>query len=174
MRANADTLEEARIALAFQAEGIGLCRTEHMFFEADRLTLMREMIFAEDAEGRATVLERLVPMQVSDFSQIFKLMAGKPVCIRLFDPPLHEFLPQSREGLRDLADAMHLPLSKVTRRVEALSQFNPMLGLRGVRLGVTTPEIYDAQARAIFLATIKAGDAGHQVCLLYTSDAADD
>ena len=163
VRANADTLEEARIALAFQAEGIGLCRTEHMFFEADRLTLMREMIFAEDAKGRATVLDRLVPMQVSDFSQIFSLMSGKPVCIRLFDPPLHEFLPQSREGMRDLADAMHLPLSVVTRRVEALSQFNPMLGLRGVRLGVTTPEIYDAQARAIFLATIQAADAGHQV-----------
>jgi pyruvate,orthophosphate dikinase len=124
---------------------------------------MREMIFAEDAEGRATVLDRLVPMQVSDFTQIFSLMSGKPVCIRLFDPPLHEFLPQSREGMRDLANAMDLPLSVVTRRVEALSQFNPMLGLRGVRLGVTTPEIYDAQARAIFLATIQAADAGHEV-----------
>lgn len=134
-----------------------------MFFEEDRLTLMREMIFAEDAEGRAASLERLVPMQVADFSLIFKLMAGKPVCIRLFDPPLHEFLPQSRDGLRELADAMHLPLSKVTRRVEALSQFNPMLGLRGVRLGVTMPEIYEAQARAIFHATIHAADHGHAV-----------
>ena len=161
VRANADTYEEARMALAFEAEGIGLCRTEHMFFEEDRLTLMREMIFAEDAEGRASSLDRLIPMQVSDFSQIFSLMSGKPVCIRLFDPPLHEFLPQSREGLRELADAMHLPLSKVTRRVDALSQFNPMLGLRGVRLGVTIPEIYDAQIRAIFLATIRAASHGH-------------
>ena len=163
VRANADTYEEARMALAFEAEGIGLCRTEHMFFEEDRLTLMREMIFAEDAEGRAASLERLIPMQVADFSQIFKLMAGKPVCIRLFDPPLHEFLPRGQEGLRELADAMHLPLSKVTRRVEALTQFNPMLGLRGVRLGVTMPEIYDAQARAIFEATIHSADHGHPI-----------
>ena len=147
---------EARVALAFEAEGIGLCRTEHMFFEEDRLTLMREMIFAENAEGRAAWLERLVSLQVEDFTRLFDLMEGKPVCIRLFDPPLHEFLPKSRDGLRDLADAMSLPLSRVTRHVEALEEFNPMLGLRGVRLGVTTPEIYEAQAEAIFLATIHA------------------
>ncbi len=163
VRANADTYEEARMALAFEAEGVGLCRTEHMFFDSDRLTLMREMIFASDAKGRAASLDRLVPMQVSDFSQIFKLLDGKPVCIRLFDPPLHEFLPQSREGLRDLASAMDMPLSKVTDRVDTLSQFNPMLGLRGVRLGVTMPEIYDAQARAIFAATVHAAAHGHVV-----------
>ncbi len=156
VRANADTYSEAKMALTFEAEGIGLCRTEHMFFEEDRLTLMREMIFAETAEGRAASLERLVPMQVADFCKLFEVMAGRPVCIRLFDPPLHEFLPQSRDGLRDLADAMGLPLSRVTRRVEALSEFNPMLGLRGVRLGVTMPEIYEAQARAIFTATIES------------------
>lgn len=156
VRANADTAEEARVALTFDAEGIGLCRTEHMFFETDRLTVMREMIFAETAEGRAASLDRLVPMQLADFTELFRIMAGKPVCIRLFDPPLHEFLPHNAEGMRELADAMGLSLAKVTRRVEALAEFNPMLGLRGVRLGVTMPEIYEAQARAIFLATVDA------------------
>ncbi|NNE81120.1 MAG: pyruvate, phosphate dikinase [Silicimonas sp.] len=156
VRANADTYSEAKVALAFGAEGIGLCRTEHMFFEDDRLTLMREMIFAETPEGREASLERLVPLQVQDFTHLFELMEGRPVCIRLFDPPLHEFLPQSRDGLRELADAMTLPLSKVTRRVEALSEFNPMLGMRGVRLGITFPEIYEAQAAAIFIATVHA------------------
>ncbi|MCG6883941.1 MAG: pyruvate, phosphate dikinase [Silicimonas sp.] len=163
VRANADTVEEARVALAFAAEGIGLCRTEHMFFEEDRLTVMREMIFAESAEGRAASVERLVPMQLSDFSKLFELMDGKPVTIRLFDPPLHEFLPQTREGMRDLADALDLPLSKVVRRVDALAEFNPMLGMRGVRLGVTMPEIYDAQARAIFMATVLAAKKGKTV-----------
>ncbi len=158
VRANADTYAEARVARAFEAEGIGLCRTEHMFFEEDRLTLMREMIFADNSEGRAASLERLVPLQVEDFTHLFRLMDGMPVCIRLFDPPLHEFLPNSRDGLRDLADAMNLSLSRVTRRVEALEEFNPMLGLRGVRLGVTIPEIYEAQATAIFLAAIAASD----------------
>ena len=160
VRANADTPAEARVARTFEAEGIGLCRTEHMFFEDDRMTVMREMIFAETAEGRAAALERLIPMQVSDLKELFKIMAGRPVCIRLFDPPLHEFLPSTREGVRDLADALGLSVSKVTRRVEALSEFNPMLGMRGVRLGVTMPEIYEAQARAIFLATIAAAEAG--------------
>jgi pyruvate,orthophosphate dikinase len=163
VRANADTPDEARIALAFEAEGIGLCRTEHMFFDPDRLTVMREVIFAETAEGRASALERLVPMQLADFSELFRIMAGKPVCIRLFDPPLHEFLPHGAEGLRELADAMGLSLSKVTRRVDALAEFNPMLGLRGVRLGVTMPEIYEAQARAIFMATVDAAQHGNPV-----------
>ena len=161
VRANADTVEEAQVALTFAAEGIGLCRTEHMFFEENRLTVMREMIFAETPDGRAAALERLVPMQLSDFTRLFKLLAGKPVCIRLFDPPLHEFLPQTREGMRELADALDLPLSKVERRVNALAEFNPMLGLRGVRLGVTMPEIYDAQARAIFMATVEAAAGGN-------------
>ncbi len=163
VRANADTPAEARVARAFDAEGIGLCRTEHMFFEGDRMTVMREMIFAETPEGRASSLDRLVPMQVADFTDLFRIMVGQPVCIRLFDPPLHEFLPSGREALRDLADALHLPLSKVTNRVDALKEVNPMLGLRGVRLGVTLPEIYEAQARAIFLATIAASKDGQSV-----------
>ncbi|MEM7720212.1 MAG: putative PEP-binding protein [Pseudomonadota bacterium] len=163
VRANADTVDEARVALTFAAEGIGLCRTEHMFFEEDRLTVMREMVFAETSAGRAAALERLVPMQLSDFTRLFKLLGGRPVCIRLFDPPLHEFLPQTREGMRELADAMDLSLSKVERRIDALAEFNPMLGLRGVRLGVTLPEIYDAQARAIFMATVQATEDGNPV-----------
>ena len=163
VRANADTPAEAKVARAFDAEGIGLCRTEHMFFEGDRMIVMREMIFAENTEGRKAALERLVPMQVSDLTDLFRIMSGLPVCIRLLDPPLHEFLPSGRDALRDLADALDLSLSKVTRRVEALSEFNPMLGLRGVRLGVTMPEIYEAQARAIFLAAIAASKDGESI-----------
>ena len=163
VRANADTPAEARVARTFAAEGIGLCRTEHMFFDTERMLVMREMIFADRPEGRAASLERLIPMQVADFIDLFEIMEGLPVCIRLFDPPLHEFLPSSREGLRDLAEALRLPMSAVTRRVEALSEFNPMLGMRGVRLGVTVPEIYEAQARAIFLATIEVGRRGQTV-----------
>ena len=125
------------------------------------MSVMREMIVAETAEGRAAALERLIPMQVADFTDLFRIMSGLPVCIRLFDPPLHEFLPSTREGLRDIAESMGLSVSKVTRRVDALSEFNPMLGMRGVRLGVTIPEIYEAQARAIFLATIASEEAGH-------------
>ncbi|MGI9390771.1 MAG: putative PEP-binding protein [Boseongicola sp.] len=160
VRANADTPAEAKMARTFQAEGIGLCRTEHMFFDDDRMTVMREMIFAESADDRAASLERLLPMQVADLTDLFRIMAGQPVCIRLFDPPLHEFLPTGQHALRELADALDLPLSTVTRRAEALREFNPMLGLRGVRLGVTMPEIYEAQARAIFLATIAASKSG--------------
>ncbi|WP_296478852.1 putative PEP-binding protein [Roseinatronobacter sp.] len=155
IRANADTPADARIARGFKAQGIGLCRTEHMFFEDDRLTLMREMIFADTSEDRKDSLERLLPMQRADFIDLFEIMQGQPVCIRLFDPPLHEFLPHSREGMRFLADALDKPLSEITRRAEALSEFNPMLGMRGVRLGVTIPEIYEMQARAIFEATVE-------------------
>lgn len=163
VRANADTPEDARTARMFEAEGIGLCRTEHMFFDDDRLTVMREMIFADTAADRQVALERLLPMQRSDFIALFDIMAGQPVCIRLFDPPLHEFLPHDREGLRSLAEALDRPLSEVTRRVEALSEFNPMLGMRGVRLGITLPEIYEMQARAIFEATVEAQRRGARV-----------
>ncbi len=163
IRANADTPQDARKALMFHAEGIGLCRTEHMFFEPGRLLAMREMIFADHADDRKAALERLLPMQRADFTELFRLMAGKPVCIRLFDPPLHEFLPHGREGLRELAEALELPLSDVTARVEAMREFNPMLGLRGVRLGLTVPEIYDMQARAIFEATIEASTGAEPV-----------
>ncbi|SLN42144.1 Pyruvate, phosphate dikinase [Roseovarius gaetbuli] len=163
VRANADTPADAEVARNFKARGIGLCRTEHMFFEEDRLTVMREMIFADSSKDRAAVLERLLPMQRADFTDLFRIMQGKPVCIRLFDPPLHEFLPTDRAGHLQLAEALDLPLSDVTRRVEALSEYNPMLGMRGVRLGITVPEIYDMQARAIFEATIEASKEGAPV-----------
>jgi pyruvate, orthophosphate dikinase len=163
IRANADTPADARIARDFKAEGIGLCRTEHMFFEDDRLTVMREMIFADDAKDRAAALERLLPMQRYDFTELFRIMQGLPVCIRLFDPPLHEFLPHTRDGMRQLADALNKPLSEVIRRAEDLAEFNPMLGMRGVRLGIAVPEIYEMQARAIFEATIEVGQTGQPV-----------
>ena len=160
VRANADTPADAELARNFKARGIGLCRTEHMFFEADRLTVMREMIFADTSEDRAAVLERLLPMQRADFADLFRIMQGQPVCIRLFDPPLHEFLPADRAGHLQLAEALDMPVSDVTRRVEALGEYNPMLGMRGVRLGITVPEIYDMQARAIFEATLEASREG--------------
>ena len=163
IRANADTPDDAQSARNFNVQGIGLCRTEHMFFDPGRLTVMREMIFAETSKGRAAVLERLLPMQRDDFVQLFRIMEGQPVCIRLFDPPLHEFLPTSKTGQRELADALNLPVSDVARRIEAMGEYNPMLGLRGVRLGVTVPEIYDMQARAIFEATLEASEEGDRV-----------
>lgn len=163
IRANADTPDDAQTARNFNAQGIGLCRTEHMFFDPGRLTVMREMIFAETSSDRAAVLDRLLPMQRDDFCQLFRIMEGKPVCIRLFDPPLHEFLPVTRTGQRELAEALDIPLSDVIRRVEAMDEYNPMLGLRGVRLGVTVPEIYDMQARAIFEATLEASQDGDPV-----------
>ncbi|MEM9970706.1 MAG: putative PEP-binding protein [Pseudomonadota bacterium] len=163
VRANADTPADARVAKAFEAEGIGLCRTEHMFFDTERTTLMREVIFAETVEARDAAIERLIPMQKSDFIDLFEIMEGRPVCIRLFDPPLHEFLPTGREAVHELAEALQLKVSAVTRRIEALAEYNPMLGMRGVRLGLTMPEIYDAQARAIFLATVEAGRRGQTV-----------
>jgi pyruvate,orthophosphate dikinase len=163
VRANADTLQEAQVARNFAAQGIGLCRTEHMFFEDDRLVVMREMIFADNPADRSAALERLLPMQRADFTELFKVMPGLPVCIRLFDPPLHEFLPSDRDGMRELSEALAMPLSDVTRRIADLSETNPMLGMRGVRLGITMPEIYDMQARAIFEATIEASKRGAPV-----------
>ncbi|MEQ6247467.1 putative PEP-binding protein [Sulfitobacter sp. HNIBRBA3233] len=163
VRANADTPADAQTARNFDAHGIGLCRTEHMFFDPGRLTVMREMIFADTSDGRRAVLERLLPMQREDFTQLFRIMQGQPVCIRLFDPPLHEFLPMDRSGQRELAEALGLPRSTVTRRIEAMREYNPMLGLRGVRLGITVPEIYEMQARAIFEAIIEAGRDGDPV-----------
>ena len=163
VRANADSRAEAVVARNFAAEGIGLCRTEHMFFEEDRLVVMREMIFSDDPDDRAAALERLLPMQRADFIELFQVMQGQPVCIRLFDPPLHEFLPTDRDGIRALAEALDLPVSVVSRRVQDLHEVNPMLGMRGVRLGITYPEIYDMQARAIFEATIAASEDGDPV-----------
>jgi len=163
IRANADSPMDARIAQRFGVDGIGLCRTEHMFFDEDRLTVMREMIFADDISDRRAALDRLLPMQRSDFAELFEIMQGLPVCIRLFDPPLHEFLPHSREAMQELAEAMGLPVSQVIARRESLAEFNPMLGMRGVRLGITVPEIYDMQARAIFEATVVASAKGEAV-----------
>ena len=163
VRVNADTAAEAQMAVNFGAEGIGLCRTEHMFVEADRLTLMREMIFADTPEDRRAALDRLLPMQRADFTRLFNIMQGRPVCIRLFDPPLHEFLPTGLEDVRELAGALGLPASEVTRRAQEMSEYNPMLGMRGVRLGITVPEIYDMQAQAIFEATLDASAHGDPV-----------
>lgn len=163
IRANADTPRDARTARNFSVDGIGLCRTEHMFFDGQRLAVMLEMIFADGPPERAAALDRLLPMQRDDFVELFKIMKGKPVCIRLFDPPLHEFLPSDRGGLRVLADGLGRPQSEVTERVEALKEHNPMLGMRGVRLGITFPEIYQMQARAIFEATVEASRHGAAV-----------
>ena len=160
VRANADTPADAQTARNFAAEGIGLVRTEHMFFDGDRLGVMREMIFAEESDDRRAVLDRLLPMQRADFQALFEIMAGKTVCIRLFDPPLHEFLPSDKSGMRDLAEQVDLPLSDVIERVETLTEYNPMLGMRGVRLGIAIPEIYDMQARAIFEAMVAVNQKG--------------
>jgi pyruvate,orthophosphate dikinase len=163
IRANADTPRDAQTARNFRAQGIGLCRTEHMFFEGDRIGLMREMIFADRPEDRKAVLEKLLPLQRADFAELFRIMQGTPVCIRLFDPPLHEFLPSDKAGMRELAEGLSLPLAEVEARVDLLSEYNPMLGMRGVRLGVTVPEIYEMQARAIFQAAVIARDKGDPV-----------
>ena len=161
VRANADTPADARQALAFGAEGIGLCRTEHMFFEESRILAMREMILAEDQEGRRKALARLLPAQRKDFIELFEIMAGLPVTIRLLDPPLHEFLPHGDEIIGEVAADMGVSIARLRRRIVALSEFNPMLGQRGARLLVSYPEIVEMQARAIFEAAIEAGKALH-------------
>lgn len=155
IRANADTSQDAKVAGSFGAEGIGLCRTEHMFFAEERLTVLREVIFADSPMDRTAALKRLLPMQRNDFSDLFQIMAPLPVCLRLFDPPLHEFLPSTRAGIQQLAEAMNLTFNEVQERIASLSESNPMLGMRGVRLGITVPEIYQMQARAIFEAIIE-------------------
>ena len=161
VRANADTPKDAHIAREFGATGIGLCRTEHMFFDGDRITAVREMILAEDAESRVGALEKLYPMQRSDFVGILTAMEGLPVTIRLLDPPLHEFLPHEDDDRKVVADAMGLPLEKIVERCEALKEFNPMMGHRGCRLGITHPEIYAMQVRAILDAALDVQEAGH-------------
>jgi pyruvate,orthophosphate dikinase len=157
VRANADTPADARQACAFGADGIGLCRTEHMFFDEDRIIAMREMILADDEEGRRRALAKLLPMQRNDFIELFEVMAGLPVTIRLLDPPLHEFLPHGEEAIAEVAGAMGVSSNRLRRRVSALKEFNPMLGHRGSRLLVSFPEIVEMQARAIFDAAIEAG-----------------
>ena len=150
VRTNAETPEDCRVARDFGAEGIGLCRTEHMFFEASRITNVRQMILAEDEAGRRAALEKLLPEQRADFHSIFEVMAGLPVTIRLLDPPLHEFLPHSESEFAEVAEAAGVGVEVLKRRANELHEFNPMLGHRGCRLGVTYPEIYEMQARAIF------------------------
>ena len=155
IRANAETPEDAKAALNFGAEGIGLCRTEHMFFDASRIMAMREMILAEDEEGRRGALAKILPMQRDDFTQIFKIMKGLPVTIRLLDPPLHEFLPREEKEFIQLAKEIGISVDKLKYRASQLHEFNPMLGHRGCRLLNTYPEIAEMQARAIFEAAIK-------------------
>jgi pyruvate, orthophosphate dikinase len=163
VRANADTPNDARIARGFGAEGIGLCRTEHMFFEGDRITAMREMIVSRDEGGRRRALAKLLPMQRSDFEGIFEAMDGLPVTIRLLDPPLHEFLPHGGEESKLLARTLGLQRAELARIVESLRETNPMLGHRGCRLGITYPEITEMQGRAIFEAAIKSKRRGLDV-----------
>jgi pyruvate,orthophosphate dikinase len=154
VRANAETPLDCKTAREFGAEGIGLCRTEHMFFDAERILSVRQMILAEDEAGRRRALDKLLPAQRSDFEAIFRIMAGLPVTIRLLDPPLHEFLPHSDEDIAEVADAADVSVDVLKRRVAELHEFNPMLGHRGCRLGITYPEIYEMQARAIFEAVV--------------------
>jgi len=156
VRANADTPREAEQARKFGAEGIGLCRTEHMFFEESRILAMREMICADDEAGRRKALAKMLPMQRADFEALFEIMAGLPVTIRLLDPPLHEFLPHEEKEAQAVAQSLDVPLSKLQGRVSELAEFNPMLGFRGCRLAVRYPEIAEMQARAIFEAAVNA------------------
>ncbi len=156
VRTNAETPADARTARSFGAEGIGLCRTEHMFFEGDRIVAMREMILADVEEDRRAALEKLLPMQRGDFVELFEIMAGLPVTIRLLDPPLHEFLPKTDEEIAEVAAVMEVSPDKLRQRTEALHEFNPMLGHRGCRLAVSYPEIAEMQARAIFEAAAEA------------------
>jgi pyruvate,orthophosphate dikinase len=160
VRANADTPLDARTARAFGAEGIGLCRTEHMFFEEERIEGMREMILADDSSGRAAALAKLLPFQREDFIGLFREMRGLPVTIRLLDPPLHEFLPTEPKQLEQLSRTMGVPVQKLAQRTKDLHEFNPMLGHRGCRLAVTYPEIYAMQARAILEAAAQVTSEG--------------
>jgi len=163
VRTNADTPHDARQARAFGAEGIGLCRTEHMFFEGDRINAMREMIVAHDEKGRRRALDKLLPMQRGDFEGIFEAMDGLPVTIRLLDPPLHEFLPHGGEEGKLLSRQLGITRAELARTVESLRESNPMLGHRGCRLGITYPEITEMQARAIFEAAAHCSKRGVKV-----------
>jgi len=158
VRTNAETPADCKVARSFGAEGVGLCRTEHMFFDAARITLVRQMILAEDEKGRRAALDKLLPEQRDDFAEIFLIMAGLPVTIRLLDPPLHEFLPHAEAEFAEVAEAAGVGIEALKRRAAELHEFNPMLGHRGCRLGVTYPEIYEMQARAIFEAAIQVAE----------------
>ena len=159
-RTNADTPHDAQIARNFGAQGIGLCRTEHMFFEGDRIKAVREMILADNLEGRKKALKKLLSMQRDDFYGILKAMKGYGVTIRLLDPPLHEFVPHEAENQREMAQEMGITPEQVKAKVNSLHEFNPMLGHRGCRLGNTYPEITEMQARAIFEAACQLKKEG--------------
>ena len=163
VRANADTPHDVQVARSFGAEGIGLCRTEHMFFEGDRIDAVREMILADDTIGRIRALEKIVPMQKADFIGILRAMEGLPVTIRLFDPPLHEFLPQTDKDIDELAAKLNIPTGRLRTKRNVLHELNPMLGHRGCRLGITFPEIYEAQVTAIMEAACELTRAGVNV-----------
>jgi pyruvate,orthophosphate dikinase len=163
VRTNADSPQDAATARTFGAEGIGLCRTEHMFFEGDRIMAVREMILSEDIEGRKRALAKILPYQKGDFSGIFRAMEGLPVTIRLLDPPLHEFLPHTDAELEELAAQMGVSFEKLKAKNSSLHEFNPMLGHRGCRLGVTYPEIYEMQTRAIMEAACELAKEGVKV-----------
>ena len=155
VRTNADIPKDAKVAFDFGAEGIGLCRTEHMFFEGDRIKAVREMILANDLAGRKKALKKLLPMQKSDFKGLFEIMKNKPVKIRLLDPPLHEFLPKENEEIKELAKEMGVSIEAIKEKIKSLHEFNPMLGHRGCRLGITYPEISEMQTRAIIEAAVE-------------------
>ena len=157
VRANAETAADARAARSFGAEGIGLCRTEHMFFDGERIVAVREMILADSEQGRRAALAKLLPMQRQDFAELFEIMTGLPVTIRLLDPPLHEFLPKTDEEISEVARVMKVSADKLRARAAELHEFNPMLGFRGVRLAIRYPEIAEMQARAIFEGAVQAG-----------------
>jgi len=163
VRTNADAPADAQKAIEFGAEGIGLCRTEHMFFEEDRITSVREMILASSEAGRRAALAKLLPFQKEDFLGIFKAMAGKPVTVRLLDPPLHEFLPHDEKGTEDMAKTMGITVEQINAQIDALHEFNPMLGHRGCRLGITFPEITEMQTRAIIEAAVELSQQGVSV-----------
>ena len=163
VRTNAETPHDASVARDFGAEGIGLCRTEHMFFEGDRIKAVREMILAESVEARKKALDKIIPMQKGDFKKIFKVMSGLPVTIRLLDPPLHEFLPHTQEEIKELAKEMGVSVKVLIEKSRNLKEVNPMLGHRGCRLGITYPEIYEMQVRAIIEAAIELANEGEKV-----------
>lgn len=152
VRTNADTPHDADVARKFGAEGIGLCRTEHMFFAEDRIKAVREMILSDNLDGRKKALAKLLPFQKEDFIGLFRSMEGLPVTIRFLDPPLHEFLPTAEEDIVELAKEMNVEVSKLKERIESLHEFNPMLGHRGCRLVVTYPEIAEMQTEAVIAA----------------------
>ncbi|MFP4429666.1 MAG: pyruvate, phosphate dikinase [Spirochaetaceae bacterium] len=163
IRTNADTPEDAKRAREFGAEGIGLCRTEHMFFEEDRIRIFRQMIVAEDKAAREKALEKLLPLQKSDFVGIFKAMAGFPVTVRLLDPPLHEFVPHTEAEIKELANSTGVSVDALKAKIDSLHEFNPMLGHRGCRLGITYPEVYDMQVQAIMEAAVEVAKGGAEV-----------